>query len=57
MQYSNANFATMDFVRRRQQELHCVFVDTEKAYDVKTAVLHDQARSGREVCDGGAGHV
>lgn len=36
--------------REGQKELHCMFVDLEKAYDMEVGC-------GREVCEGGAGYV
>lgn len=46
--------------REGQKELHCVFMDLEKAYDSaerRVVVLNEDVGSGREVCESGARYV
>ena len=44
----------MEKYRKGQRELHCVFVDLEKAYDRvperKALELYEKIRKGRKVC-------
>ena len=49
----------MEKYREGQKELHCVFVDLEKAYDKvqREVVLHEEVTSGGEVCQGCARYV
>lgn len=49
----------MEKYRNAQKELSSVSVDVEKTYDrvPGTVVLREEVTSGREVCEGIAGHV
>lgn len=49
----------MEKYRNGQKELSSVSVDVEKTYDrvPGTVVLREEVTSGREVCEGIAGHI
>ncbi len=54
----------MEKYREGQKELHCVFIDLESGAEIyrsgaerRAVVLHEVLGSGREVCEGGEGHV